>query len=175
MSAPDPCHDAASDVVDVFITALRQGFAPASECPPLGAGSTQVFFLVGDEDRPAWNPDCDHAFLWVRVAKRYRARIGEFPKAYLGDLDCSKTDVKRVLAVEVGVMRCAVVEEHPNWETLTDAANISLDDSWRIERVLSAAAARLRTPERAVAIDTVAPFGPKDGVTAWAGVAHVQF
>lgn len=176
MSVPD-CHDPASDIINVFLTTMRQAFDPASECPPDGGGSTAVRFFAGDGALPAGNPveGCEEPFLWVRAAHRFRSRLGEFPAAYVGDAPCEHTGVRRVLAVEVGVARCTTMDAEPDWDTLSSEAEVSLDDSWRIERVLCAAAKRLRSPECAVATDTVAPAGPEGGIIAWTGMAYVQF
>lgn len=176
--AGSPCHDSASDVVDAFITAMREVFDPTSACPPDGGGSTAVRFFAGDGDLPAslmpnaGSGDCD-PLLWVRVAHRFRSRTTEFPAAYVADTPC--TDLTRVLAVEVGVGRCSTMEAEPDWDLLATEAEVSLDDSWRIEKVLCAVSARLRSKTRAVATDTVAPFGPSGGVIAWTGMAYVQF
>lgn len=175
MTAPN-CHDPASDAIDVFIMAMKMAFKPDDEnCPPLGGGSSTVYFLAGDGGLPPWNPNCDEPFLWVRAANRYRARAGDFPAAYVGDNNCKTADVKRVLAIEVGVMRCTGLNDEPNWDRLTNEANISLDDSWRIERALCSAAMGWWRKDRPVATDTVAPYGPDGGVTAWTGMAYVQF
>ncbi|MCV7424340.1 hypothetical protein H7K45_27715 [Mycobacterium yunnanensis] len=175
----NPCHDDASDVVDAFLTAMREVFDPASPCPPDGGGSTLVRFFAGDGDLPASlmpgpQSDCD-PLLWVRVAHRFRSRDTDFPAAYVGDAACGHADIRRALAVEIGVGRYTTMEADPDWDTLATEAEISLDDSWRIEKALCAVAARLRSKTRAVATDTVAPFGPQGGVIAWTGMAYVQF
>jgi len=43
------CDDPAGVIVDEFTTALRQGFDPASVCPPVGGGSVVVRFLAGPD------------------------------------------------------------------------------------------------------------------------------
>lgn len=171
------CVDDASAVVNQFISSMLKAFDPNSECPPLGGGSTTVRFFAGDGALPSWNPHgtgCDEPMLWVRVAHRYRSKIGSFPTAYVGDASCGNADIRRALAVEVGVGRCTTMDADPDWDTLSQEAEISLDDSWRIEQVLCHAAKRLQSPQRAVAIDTVAPFGPEGGLIAWTGMAYVQ-
>jgi len=175
----NPCHDEASDVVNAFITAMRQAFDPAADCPPDGGGTTNVRFFAGDGELPSslipQGPKCKQPLLWVRVAHRFRSRVGDFPAAFVGDAPCGTADLRRVLAVEIGVGRCSTMEAAPKWDVLEDEATVSLDDSWRIEKVLCVVATRLRTKSRAVATDTVAPFGPQGGIIAWTGMAYVQF
>jgi len=171
------CVDPASEIVTVFIAAMRGYFAPDSECPPDGGGTTAVRFFAGDGALPAWEPHgsgCDAPFLWVRAARRYRSKASKFPAAHVGDGPCGEADVIRVLAVEIGVGRCTSMTDTPNWDTLADEAEISLDDSWRIEQALCWATKKLRQPNRAVATDTVEPFGPEGGIVAWTGMAFVQ-
>jgi hypothetical protein len=66
------------------------------------------------------------------------------------------------------------MDAEPDWDTLDNEAIMSLDDSWRIEQTLQAVTRRLRGPDRAVATDTVAPYGPAGGIIAWTGMAYVQ-
>ncbi|MEU9805429.1 hypothetical protein [Mycobacterium sp. NPDC050853] len=179
MSAPQ-CRDSASDIVNVFISALRQGYDPSSRCPPPEVDVVPaVRFFASDGGVPkSWVPflGCESGpFLWVRVAMRYRARIKDFPAAFTGGQTCADADVKRVLGVEIGVARCTEMEAEPDWDTIAREAEISLDDSWRLETVLCAAAARLRRDGYAVATDTIAPDGPDGGLIAWTGMAYVSF
>lgn len=175
----NPCHDEASDVVNAFIVGMREVFDPASDCPPDGGGTTDVRFFAGDGDLPAslipQGDTCDQPLLWVRVAHRYRSKVADFPAAFVGDAPCGNAVLWRVLAVEIGVGRCSTMEAEPDWDTLDTEATVSLDDSWRIEKVLCRVAAGLRSKKRAVATDTVAPYGPAGGIIAWTGMAYVQF
>lgn len=172
-----PCHDPASEVVDAFTAAMVEAFDPASACPPVGGGSTVVRFFAGDGALPAWDPDTsrEDMFLWVRLDRRYRSRSADFPTAFVADSECRNSAVFHVLAIEVGVARCTSMEDGCNWDQLAREAEISLDDSWRIEKVLSKLACRLRSKTRAVATDTIAPIGPEGGIIAWTGMAYVQF
>lgn len=174
----NPCHDPASDIVDEFLTAMRQAFNPESDCPPDGGGSTEVRFFAGDDARPAAlipvGPKCKTPLLWVRVDHRHRSTAATFPDAFKGNTSGCAGGLFSVLALEVGVGRCVTTEVSPKFDTTEREATISLDDSWRIDRVLCVAAGRLRSPSRAVATDTVAPFGPDGGVVAWTGLAYVQ-
>ena len=175
-------HDPATEIVNAYITAMKAAFNPGDKVqPPLGGGSARVRFFAGDGALPNWDPQgrggpgCKEPFLWVRVDRRYRARAREFPAAFVGDGNCANKDVKRALAVEVGVARCTDMDAEPNWSKLEDEAEISLDDSWRIEMALCMAAKALAKPDRAVATDTIAPQGPEGGLIAWTGMAYVQF
>jgi hypothetical protein len=172
MTAP---VDPASEIVNTFITTLRQAFNPADSVQaPLGGGSTTVRFFASDGGLP-YAPGCREPFLWVRVDRRYRSRRRDFPAAYVGDPDCKDADVARAVAVEVGVARCTSEDAKPNWSRLADEAEIGLDDSWRVELALCRAATVLRDTGHAVALDTIAPVGPEGGLIAWTGMAYVQF
>lgn len=171
----DGCTDPASAIINAHIAAMKMVFDPASVCPPDGGGSTTVRFFAGEgipmEAWDAHNGDgCDNPFLWVRLLRRYRTR--EFPSPALSADACN---LPRALAIEIGVGRCAVVESEPDWDDYAREAEIALDDSWRIEKALCAAAGLLRAESYVVAIDTVAPYGPEGGVLAWTGASYVQF
>lgn len=172
-------HDGASEVVDAFRTAMQQAFDPASSCPPAGGGTTVVRFLAADNQGLPMSlipqgDDCESPLLWVRVTQRFRSRTTDFPARYTADGGCSDAGVKPAIGIEIGVGRCSSLEAEPDWDVLEDEAETSLDDSWRLERVLCAVAKRLRSKERAVATDTVIPLGPEGGITAWLGSASVQ-
>ncbi|CAA0134543.1 Uncharacterised protein [Mycolicibacterium vanbaalenii] len=177
MTAPD-CLDPAIDVVNTVMDAMRAAFRADSDCPPVGGGIDVVRMFAGDGALPAWDPQLaqEAMFLWVRVDRRYRSRTPDFPAAFVGDGPCDNADAFAVLAVEVGVARCTSMDSECNWPLLAEEAQISLDDSWRLERVMRAVRC-LRSKERAVATDTVAPVGPEGpegGVVAWTGMAYVQ-
>lgn len=174
-------HDSASDVVNAFIKAMKDAFNPDDKVqPPLGGGSKTVRFFAGDGALPAFEPHgrggpgCKEPILWVRVDRRYRSRTKEFPAAFIGDGQCGNKDARRTLAVEIGVARCTDMDANPNWSTLENDAEISLDDSWRIELALCMAATALTKPDCAVATDTIAPQGPEGGLIAWTGMAYVS-
>lgn len=178
-------HDPASDVVNAFVVAMKAAFNPADSVqPPLGGGSTDVRFFASDGALPTsvWDPDngglaagCRDPLLWVRVDRRYRAKARDFPAAFVGDKDCKDADVVRALAVEVGIARCSDMSAKPKWSALEREAEVSLDDSWRIETALCLAATALRKAKHAVATDTIAPLGPEGGLIAWTGMAYVSF
>lgn len=177
-------HDPASDIVNVFITAMKAAFNPDDKVqPPLGGGATDVRFFASDGALPTavWDPEtglnisCKSPFLWVRVDRRFRSRQQEFPAVYVGDKDCKAADVVRGVAVEVGVARCSDMSAKPKWSVLEREAEISLDDSWRVEMALCMSAAALSKTNHAVATDTIAPLGPEGGLIAWTGMAYVSF
>ncbi|OHU29022.1 hypothetical protein [Mycobacteroides chelonae] len=177
-------HDPASEVVNAFVRAMRAAFNPNDSVqPPLGGGSTDVRFFAGDGPLPlsVWDPErgptsgCRAPLLWVRVDRRYRSRPKEFPAAYVGERGCKADDVVRTLAVEVGVARCSDMSEKLKWSVLETEAEVSLDDSWRIETALCLAATALQKDKHAVATDTIAPQGPEGGLIAWTGMAYVSF
>lgn len=176
MTAP-VCVDPASEIVTAYTTALAEAFSPDSACPPDGGGSAVVRFFGGDAiPMAAWDAhsgggeDCDNPFLWVRVLRRYRT--SEFPNP---DFSIDACNLPRVIALEVGVGRCSVVELEPSWDDYAAEAEVSLDDSWRIELALCRAAALVRALGYSAGSGEVAPYGPDGGVVAWTGEAYVQF
>lgn len=175
------CDDPAGPVVDEFVAGLRQGFDPGSACPPVGGGSTVVRFLAGDGALPLFDPSgkgCREPFLWVRAAHRFRSSFDRFPSAVLGGaVPCADSGLVRVLAVEIGVGRCTSIgrDAVPQWDRIDREAEVSLDDSWRLETVQCAVGKRLKRAGHVSAHDTVAPFGPDGGVVAWTALSYVQF
>ena len=171
----DICTDPASEVIDVFTAAIREAFAPDSECPPLGGGATEVRFFAGDGaplaawDAHAAGTGCDTPFLWVRAMRRYYTET--FPTPTIATWPCN---LPEVVAIEVGVGRCAVVDAEPSWDDYAREAEVSLDDSWRIKLTMDRAACKLRDRNHFVGTDTIAPYGPEGGVIAWTGVAYVR-
>lgn len=172
-----PCADPASAIIDAYTTAMAQVFDPASSCPPAGGGGTTVRFFGGDAiPMAAWNAhtnggeDCNVPFLWVRIIRRFRTE--QFPTQAVAINSCG---LPHVLALEVGVGRCATVEINPTWEEYAVEAEISLDDSWRIDLALCRAAALVRDLGYTAGIGEVSPYGPEGGVVAWIGEAYVQY
>lgn len=171
------CVDPASAIVSAYMTALAEAFDPASACPPDGGGSTTVRFFGGDAiPMAAWNAhtsggeDCGAPFLWVRVIRRFRSSV--FPAQEISVDSCG---LPRVIALEIGVGRCAVVDVSPTWDEYAREAEVSLDDSWRIELALCRASGVVRSLGYSAGTGEVSPFGPDGGVTAWMGEAYVQF
>ncbi|WAB09525.1 hypothetical protein SEA_WOOPER_22 [Gordonia phage Wooper] len=177
-SAQPVCTDTADPIVNAFIRAMREAFDDTSECPPIGGGSTTVRLFAGDAiPLAAWNAhsadvECDHPFLWVRLMRRYRTNA--FPTPTIASANC---DMPRVLAVEVGVGRCAVVDLEPSWEDYAREAEISIDDGWRIELALCRAKAFVLNEHlgSAFGTDIINPYGPEGGVIAMTGIGYVQF
>lgn len=168
--------DKASDVILAFIKAMKQAFNPDDKiAPPTGGGSKEVWTFAGDGALPDAVPSKREPWLWVRLDRRYRVLSRDFPAAYVGVLDCKTPDVKRAVAVEVGVARCTTMEANPKRAVLEDEATISLDDSWRLDLALCMASDALTLTGLAVVTDTVAPVGPEGGLIAWTGMAYVQY
>lgn len=164
-------------ILNELISALREAFDPDSSLPPIGGGTTNVRLFAGDAvPLAAWdahNADesCDHPFIWVRLVRRYRTQ--QFPAPYVGPAPCG---MPSAVAIEVGVGRCAVVDAEPSWEQYANEAEISIDDSWRIDLALCRAMSKIEANEcgLSTAIDSVVPYGPDGGVIAWIGTGYVQ-
>lgn len=170
------CVDPASDIVTVLIGSMKRAFDPASSCPPLVGESTDVRFFAGDAaPMAAWDAHaagygCEHPFLWVRSMRRYRS--ADFPNPTVDRSPCS---LPRVVALEVGVARCAVVDMEPSWHDYGREAEISLDDSWRIETALCDMSKRLGREHYQVGTEDIAPYGPEGGIIAWTGTVYVGY
>jgi hypothetical protein len=102
--------------------------------------------------------------------RRYRTRT--LPDPVTSTESCS---LPRAIDLEVGAMRCAVVEQSPTFDEYEAEAVLSLEDSWRIETALCAASRRLRGDGFIVATAEIDPYGPEGGIIGWSGVIHVQF
>lgn len=170
--------DGASCVVNHMICALREAFDPESSQPPLGGGSTTVRFFAGDAvPTAAWDAhadqcNCGEPFLWVRLIRRYRSQ--QFPTPFVGPSPC---DTPVVVAVEIGAARCAVVDVEPTWEQYAEEAEISADDSWRMELALCRAMSKIKADDDCgdlTAQDSILPYGPEGGILAWLATAYVQ-
>ncbi|UYL88132.1 hypothetical protein SEA_EVAA_21 [Gordonia phage Evaa] len=178
MTTAEPIiSDPVSDIITVFVAAMREAFTPDSEFPPIGGGSTDVRVFAGDGiPIETWNAHadngCDNPFLWVRLVRRYRTE--NFPSPSTSPSNCS---LPRAAAIEVGVGRCAVVGLEPSWEDYANEAEVSIDDSWRIELALCRALAKAREQHlaHAGASDLIAPYGPDGGIVAYLGMGYVQF
>jgi hypothetical protein len=163
-------------ILNQVILALREAFDPASSYPPLGGGTTIVRVFAGDAlplgavDIPIADTECGNTpFLWVRLVRRYRSY--SFPQPYLGADDCAQV----VAAVEIGVARCAAIyAQNPDWAVLASEAEISLDDSGRIELALCRASSLMKTSKCSdlQALDAVVPHGPNGGVIGWVGTIY---
>lgn len=171
-------NDGVECILNQAICAMREAFDPASSYPPLGGGSTTVRAFAGDAtplaavDMHIADAGCGNdPFLWVRLVRRYRSQT--FPTPYVGPEGCRS---QRVAAVEVGVARCAVIEtgEGTDWKALAEEAEISLDDSGRIELALCRASALMQSAKCSdmQAVDGIVPFGPDGGVIAWTGTLY---
>lgn len=164
-------------ILNAVICAMREAFDPNSSYPPLGGGSTAVRVFAGDAapmsavDLHINECGCNaDPFLWVRLTRRYRSKV--FPSPYVGADGCT---TQIAIAVEVGVGRCAVMSaEGGEWKELAEEAEISLDDSGRIELALCRAQTLMQAKgcSDMQAVDTIAPFGPEGGVIGWTGTIY---
>lgn len=176
MTSPvDPAHA----VVVAFIAALKLAFNPDDPvAPPAGGGTKDVRFFAGDAPALAAfdahaggnGENCGEPFVWVRVMRRYRSKV--FPAPIVDS--AAGCGTARVVAIEVGIGRCAVADAQPTWEQYDTEADVSLDDSFRIEIALCLAATALRKETLRVATDTISPYGPEGGVIAWTATAYVE-
>ena len=175
MTTPVVVGDPAVAAIGVVMGALADAFDPASDFPPEN-GSTDVHFFAGEGPaEAAWNAHtdelgCDAPFLWVRVGRRFRTK--NLPAVAIDNTGCQ---LPRAMDVEVGVVRCAVPDVDPTWDQYEAEAETSLDDSWRIELALCAAAGRLRAQGYLCAPGTINAGGPEGGVIGWKALLYVQF
>lgn len=171
----DGCHDFGSDVVNIFVTAMLEVFDPASACPPLGGGSTDVRFFGGEAlPLSAWNQiNCKQPFLWVRVAQRFRTN--DIKRFTAPSIESNPVELRSVMAIEVGVGRCALMEAEPTWDDWATEAEVSLDDSWRLDKVACRAATLLKPLQAIAGKDAILPYGPDGGVIAWTCQVYVQY
>ena len=166
MKSNPACVDPASAVIQTVLAIMRDLFSPKSSCPPLGGGSERVWFLAGD-CAPIEEVNCSQPFLWVRLAARYHSE--GFPDVSVVVSPCGAPEV---LVVEVGVARCASMED-PNFDDYTNEAAVSLDDCWRLSRMQCALARELNN-EHQVGADTITPYGPEGGVIAWTSTLDIS-
>jgi len=156
---PDP----AVEVVGVVMEALSTQFQIAPD---------KVRFFAGDGPAlAAWDShasqSCADPFVWVLAQRRYRSQT--FPAPATDTTPCGLT---RVLQVQIGVGRCVSVDEVVSWETYASEAARSLADSYAIECALDKAASALGDIGLQTATDTLLPYGPEGGITAWTGVIY---
>jgi hypothetical protein len=170
-----PINDEASNVVNTFIAGMLAAFNPSDAVmPPLGGGSLTVRFLAGDVvamelfDAHTDQAGCDEPFLWVRVSRRFRTT--SFPSPETGPAACP---LPRVITVEIGVGRCAKLSAEVNWTDIESEAEISLDDSWRIELALCHIITAFKEQNRLISVAEIVPIGPEGGVLGWAATANV--
>lgn len=168
--------EAAHSAIVLTMNALREVFSPASLDPPLGGGTDQVWFFAGDGtplaafDAFSQGCDCAQPFVWARLVRRYRSET--FPAPFVGPTACQ---LPVVLQIEIGAARCALVGD-VELSAYEDEAEISLDDSWRIELALCRIVGRIKQGDcgEQAATDMVVPYGPEGGVRAWTGTAYIQ-
>jgi len=172
--------DGAECIVNAAMQAMREAFTPNSSYPPLGGGTDKVRFFAGEAppieafDFHVNDPDCGCTapMVWVRLARRYRSK--DFPTPWVGEAPC---DQPHVVAVEIGIARCAaLVNPECDWTAYESEAEISMDDSRRIEIALCRARTLMKASEcsDAVAFDAITPFGPQGGVMAWLSMFYAR-
>lgn len=161
------CEDPASTVINSIIAAMRQVFGTGTDCEPVGGGSNTVRFFAG-EGAPIDEVSCEAPFLWVRLASRYRSE--EFPDPSEIVPPCGAPEV---IVVEIGVARCAVMDTSPTTAQYDQEAEISLDDSWRIGKVMCLVSALLKSDHQ-VGSGMVTPYGPEGGIIAWSSDMYVS-
>lgn len=168
--------DPALVVVEAVESALLDWFGDGA-CPPKVGVTANVRRFAGDgAPLAAWDSHasqgCEEPFVWVRTMRRYRSST--FPAPTINTSPCG---LPRVVAVELGVGWCAVVDQEPSWSEYATEADVSQDVSWRLEEALCMAARLISTEDggRAVGTDTIAPYGPEGGVIAWTAVLYATF
>ena len=169
--------DTVSDMIDCATRSLKMVFDDGLDVPPVGGGTDKVRFLYGDGvPLSAWTAHsagegCDHPMLWVRLVQRFRSE--SFPTPSLSPAPCG---APRGVQIELGVARCDITDPEPSWTQLESMAEISLDDSWRIETALCATrnCAVKGNHASGGAMDAVLPVGPEGGVSAWVGSVWLQ-
>ncbi|QFP94640.1 hypothetical protein I5G59_gp20 [Mycobacterium phage LilMcDreamy] len=161
---PDP----AIEVVSVVMDAVGEAFAT-----PTGPAPTVRFFAGDGPALSAWDSHasqgCAEPFIWVLASRRYRSQTFPAPS-----IDTNPCGLIRVLQLQVGVGRCVNVDEIPNWSAMESEAARSLADSYAIEQALCSAAKHLGDLGAQTGVDTLLPYGPEGGVTAWTGVIYVS-
>lgn len=173
-------EDPANCVINTTASVLKLFFDPSGDQPPIGGGTALVRLFAGEAlPIQAWDffrgdgEGCDEPFVWVRLMRRYRTR--DFPTPYVGGEPCP---MPVVIAVEVGVARCAAISTGADcdWSCFENEAEISVDDSMRIERALCYAAGKLTADlcSPLIGLDAILPYGPEGGVIAWTGILYAQ-
>ena len=176
--------DPAIAILGGFVDAMKLAFNPDDAvAAPKGGGSKNVRLFAGEGALPpslivsAGRGQCAEPLLWVRLALRYLSRDSQFPAVFEGATLCDDGDINPALAIEVGVGRCSTMDAEPEWDTLADEADISLDDSFRLTLAMNLARDRLTQQNHitAFATNTVVPYGPEGGTVSWTGMAHAQY
>lgn len=164
MSAPTVL-DPAVAVIEVVIQALGNVYN-SSDVRFFAGGAPAVAAFNAHTDQAG----CDEPFLWVRVMRRYRTKV--LPNSEASSNGCL---LPRAVDVEVGVARCAVVEQEPTWIDYETEAATSLRDSFLLETALRAAQCQLRADTYIAATSALTPFGPEGGVLGWTADIYAQF
>ena len=159
------CIDPASKVIDATIAAMKALFDPKSECPPMGGGSTTVRFYAG-EGAFFDEFECNQPLLWVRLNSRFRSEV--FPEHAVVPTPCGAGEV---ITLEVGVARCSLYGGDITPKEAAKEAEISLDDTWRLNKVGCTTYGILDGLHQ-YGQEPVGAWGPEGGVIAWATLLY---
>ena len=163
----NPCTDPASAVIDAVIAAMKDLFDPASECPPIGGGSKTVHFFAG-EGAYFDEIECSQPMLWVRFNSRFRTE--GFPDPSVVTLPCGAGEA---ITVEAGVARCSQMGGDITPKEVAKEAEISMDDSWRLNKLTCALNSKLGGLHQ-IGQESVSAWGPEGGVIAWATMLYIM-
>ena len=172
-----PCAqtDPVLGVIDTVSAALLDAFT-GEQCPPRVGQAPAVRFFAGDSaPLTAWDSHASQGctpFVWVRLMRHYLSTT--FPTPSISTSPCGAINV---VAIELGVGWCAVIDEQPAWDQYQAEFLDSTDVRWRMGMAMCRAAAQLGkdVEGRQVGTDTLAPYGPEGGVIAWTGVMYVSY
>jgi hypothetical protein len=167
VTAPAPCTDPASAVIDAVIATMKILFDPKSDCPPIGGGSTTVRFYAG-EGAFLDEFECNQPLLWVRFNSRYRSE--SFPD---NSMVLSPCGAGEVITVEVGVARCSMYGGDITAKQSAKESEISLDDTWRLNKVACVLKGQLDATHQ-VGQESVVAWGPEGGIVAWATMLYIS-
>lgn len=167
--------DGAECIINAALCAMREVFGKEAEVPPLGGGADAVRFFACEApplsavDLHVEDCGCAQPFAWVRFTRRYPIGLGRFQISNLVSNPCGE---QTAVGLELGIARCAALGADgnpPSWKELATEAEISLDDSWRIQLAQCRASAIMRKSgcSDMQSMDEVIPFGPDGGVLGW--------
>ena len=160
---------------------LRYYFSPADETL-FGEGSETAHFLPGDQmPIDLWDglmgnggnkrgrAKCGGPLLWYRIVRRWSTE--SFPEQSF-----TRCKAQRALTLELGITRCAFLEDSPTLADLTELAEIGRDDSWRLDLAACGLVARATELDHAVdgVYESVEPWGPEGGVVSQSVLVHFQ-
>jgi hypothetical protein len=169
MSVTDPALPAIEIVTDTMADVFDSVLSS-------GETATEVRLFAGEAPATAaWDAHsegvgCDVPFVWVRVTRRYRTKV--LPNSEATSNAC---DLPRAIDLELGVARCAVVDQQPTWEDYQQEFEYSLSDSGLLLRAQHIAQCRLRGDTYIAAGAELYPFGPIGGIIGWQTFLYIQY